>query len=324
MPWVTVRVHEAGTQDGPGPPVGGLPVEVIKEFYDDPADFFFPPPAVLFAGQTAADGEVSFEAVAGLASVTPHLVIVRLPPGWRHAPEDRPPAPNPSWLRLAPDLSAVAAIEVVGRPDGSLERDGVLIEGGRISVAIDAPAERRPPFLPDGIPSAPELLPGPRPSVPPPPEPAPVERPARPATRRHLLAYAFVAAVVLAGAGGALKGLASGSSGPNRPAARPVTVIGTFTEGAGGCPNLSPTFSRQYALTREGESALLFQPGALDTVVGTALADGGLFLHNGLEEYRGTITGSSATGTYRVLDPRTRCTETYRFTFSLPAGPPPG
>jgi hypothetical protein len=148
------------------------------------------------------------------------------------------------------------------------------------------------------------------------PPPPPLPRP----RRRRALTFAFAGVVLLAGAGGALAGLMSRWRGPSHPAARPVAVIATFTDGTGGCPGFPSTFSKQYTLTRVGDGVRLFQPVALDAVAGAVSPDGALFLHNGLEVYEGAITAAGTSGTYRVLDPRSRCTETYRF--SWPPGPP--
>jgi hypothetical protein len=151
------------------------------------------------------------------------------------------------------------------------------------------------------------------------------EAPARPKRvkrvkrrRRLTLLVAALVLVVLAVAGGALVGLASRTSSPTLETAAAVVTIGRFTGGRGDCPGFGPSFEKQYALTRLGETIRLYQPIALDAVEGVVAADGTFTMSNALEENRGVLVGLFGSGSYRVIDPRTRCTETYAFTLTPP------
>ncbi|HWW54157.1 MAG TPA: hypothetical protein VNY84_10330, partial [Acidimicrobiales bacterium] len=116
---MTIRVHEAGELGGVGgvgPPVGGVEVEVLRAFGELPTDFLFSQPPLVFRGRTNADGEVTFDAVAGRGYPTPQLVTVRLPEGWTSA--EQPATDLARWRRAATAERAV--IEILGLPDGTV------------------------------------------------------------------------------------------------------------------------------------------------------------------------------------------------------------
>jgi hypothetical protein len=98
---------------------------------------------------------------------------------------------------------------------------------------------------------------------------------------------------------------------PLAPGAVGVTVL--FTQGQGGCPGFPATLGRPFQLTRVGAVVTLLQPTVHDTALGTIAPSGTIRLDNGAEHYLGASRWPQADGSYRVTDPRTRCTETYHF-----------
>ena len=189
--------------------------------------------------------------------------------------------PNPRWRHAAP--GAAAAIQLIGHPDGRVSTLEGAASAGQVALAFVGDEKAKP-------------------------------------RRRLLRGVALVAgAVVAAGAAGAVSGLLT-HVGSGAPAVRPVTVLATFTVARGGCPGLGPSFTERLALTRTGDGVRVFQPVALDTVTGSISADGHVVLGNDFEQYVGSMTGASASGVYRITDPRTRCTATYDFAW-VPATP---
>jgi hypothetical protein len=95
----------------------------------------------------------------------------------------------------------------------------------------------------------------------------------------------------------------------------PVTAVGTFTNGRGGCP-VQTSFTDTFQLLAPGDGTLtITQPSTGDRLSGPISPDGSFQLRSAGETYDGRFTGRTATATYTYT--RNGCTETYDAAFAL-------